>query len=321
MSGGTMCRARDARGHRRVGIVLAVAVAALLTGCSSGTPLAAGTGTGSTTPPSTAAPTTTTTTAPEEPGWTTLSVGPHGIAIDERTYPQLDGTQVVVTRFLHDHVNYSLHIGSQDPPTGGAVLGPQSGPAVSAAEAPLLLACFNGGFKVAAHVGGTMSGGTTLVPLQSGLASLVLDTAGRAQIGVWGSTVPTPGEQVASVRQNLPPLVLNGQPAANVADWQAWGGTLGGIPRVARSALGEDPSGNLLYAATMAALPVDLAGALISAGATTAMELDINPGTVHLETAATPGAPLVARIPGQNRPADQCQVGWIRDFVTVLSVG
>ena len=25
MSGGTMCRARDARGHRRVGIVLAVA--------------------------------------------------------------------------------------------------------------------------------------------------------------------------------------------------------------------------------------------------------------------------------------------------------
>ena len=51
------------------------------------------------------------------------------------------------------------------------------------------------------------------------------------------------------------------------------------------------------------------------------MELDINPGTVHLETAATPGAPLVARIPGQNRPADQCQVGWTRDFVTVLSVG
>lgn len=307
------------RGHRRVGIFLVVGFAALLTGCSSGTPLAAGTA--GTTPPSTAASTTTTTTAPEQPGWTTLSVGPHGIAIDERTYPQPDGTQVIVARFLHDHVNYGLHIGSQDPPTGGAPLGPQSGPAVSAAEAPLLLACFNGGFKVAAQAGGTMSSGTTLVPLRSGVASLVLDTTGRAQIGVWGSTVPTPGEQVANVRQNLPPLLLDGQPAADVADWQAWGATLGGVPRVARSALGEDASGNLLYAGAMAALPVDLADALVSAGAKTAMELDINPGTVHLETAATPGAPVVARIPGQNRPADQCQVGWTRDFVTVLSIG
>jgi hypothetical protein len=305
--------------HLRVGSLLVVGTAALLTGCSSGPSLAAGTA--STTAPSTAASTTTTTTAPEQPGWTPLSAGPHGIAVDERTYPQPDGTQVIVARFLHDHVNYGLHIGSQDPPTGGAPLGPQSGPAVSAAEAPLLLACFNGGFKVAAQAGGTMSSGTTLVPLRSGVASLVLDPTGRAQIGVWGSTVPTPGEQVANVRQNLPPLVLDGQPAADVADWQAWGATLGGVPRVARSALGEDASGNLLYAGVMAALPVDLAGALVSAGATTAMELDINPGTVHLETAATPGAPLVARIPGQNRPADQCQVGWTRDFVTVLSIG
>lgn len=88
-----------------------------------------------------------------------------------------------------------------------------------------------------------------------------------------------------------------------------------------RSALGEDASGNLLYAAAMASLPVDLGMGLISAGAMTAMELDINPGTVQLDTAATPGAPLVERIPGQTRPADQCEVGWVRDFITVLSIG
>lgn len=265
--------------------------------------------------------TTTTTTAPEQPGWTTLSVGPHGIAIDEQTYVQADGTSVVVIRFLTHHVDFNFHVGSQDPPLGNAAVGSDSGSEVSAAERPLLLACFNGGFKVAADAGGTESGGTILVPLRAGLASLVINTAGYAQVGVWGSTVPTPGEAVASVRQNLPPLVLDGQLSSDAGNWSAWGATLGGIPRVPRSASGEDASGNLIYAAAMASLPVDLGRALISAGATTAMELDINPGTVQLDTAATPGAPLLARVPGQVRPADQCLSGWIRDFVTVLSIG
>jgi len=297
-------------------------IALLLAGCSSATPLAVGgAAVRAATTTTTTIPPTTTTTVPEEPGWTTLSVGPHGIAIDERTFSQPDGSQIVVTRFLHDHVNYSLHIGTEDPPTGGAVLGPQSGSAVSAAEQPVLLGCFNGGFKVAAGVGGTMSGGTVLVPLKVGMASLVLDTTGAAQIGVWGSTVPTPGEQVASVRQNLPPLVLNGQLTPDVSTWQDWGTTLGGGPTVARSALGQDAAGNLLYAGSMHSVPLDLATALISAGATTAMELDISPGQVQMDTAPTPGAPLVAQIPGQNRPADQCQAGWTRDFITVLSVG
>jgi hypothetical protein len=314
------------RAASRSALVAVPLVAALVAGCSSG-PAASGGGapiaTSSAVPPRSSTPpsTTTTTTAPEEPGWTTLSVGPHGIAVDQRVFPQPDGTQVVVARFLHGHVDYNFHVGSQDPPSGNAAILPDSRSAVSPTEAPLLLACFNGGFKVAAGVGGTQTSGSMLVPLKPGLASLVIDTAGAATVGVWGSTVPTPGEAVASVRQNLPPLVLNGQASPNVGTWQSWGATLGGIPRVPRSALGEDAAGDLVYAAAPASLPTDLAAALISAGATTAMELDINPGTVQLDTAATPGAPLVARIPGQNRPADQCQAGWIRDFITVLATG
>jgi hypothetical protein len=70
-------------------------------------------------------------TVPEAPGWTTLSAGPRGIAIDERTFPQPDGSQVTVARFLFNHVDYSLHVGSQDPPTGHAVIGPDSGPMVA----------------------------------------------------------------------------------------------------------------------------------------------------------------------------------------------
>ncbi len=71
----------------------------------------------------------------------------------------------------------------------------------------------------------------------------------------------------------------------------------------------------------MYAVPADLATALIAAGATVAMELDINPAWVQLATAAAPGAPLVARVPGQNRPANQCQAGWTRDFIAVTSIG
>jgi hypothetical protein len=71
----------------------------------------------------------------------------------------------------------------------------------------------------------------------------------------------------------------------------------------------------------MSTTPADLAAALVAAGAVIGMELDINPQWVQLDAAPTPGAPLAAQVPGQNRPADQCQVGWTRDFVEVLSIG
>jgi hypothetical protein len=161
--------------------------------------------------------------------------------------------------------------------------------------------------------------GQVLVPLQPGYASLVIDTDGTAHVGVWGQGFPAPGEQVASVRQNLTLLVAGGQPSPSVSDSAAWGATLGGSAAVARSSLAEDGAGNILFAASMDALPVDMADALISAGAVTGMELDINPEWVQLASAATPGGALVPGIPGQRRPGNQYQVGWSRDFVTVVA--
>ncbi len=43
------------------------------------------------------------------------------------------------------------------------------------------------------------------------------------------------------------------------------------------------------------------------------------PGVGPLAWAVTPGGPLTPAVRAQNRPADQCQVGWTRDFVTVLA--
>ena len=266
----------------------------------------------------TAAPTTT-TTQPELPGWTPVSYLGPALATDERSMVSADGARVAVFRFWAGQVHFDLHVGSQDPPADPVALPADARPQVSSAEAPQLLAGFNGGFKTSSGSGGFEVDGQSLVPLQSGTASFVIYANGTGHVGVWGGGVPAPDEQVMSVRQNLPPLVLDSQPSPHISDVGAWGSTLGGGSYVARSALGEDGAGNILYAASMSAVPVDLADALISSGATTAMELDINPEWVQLAFANTPGGPLQAGVPGQNRPADQYTAGWTRDFVTVLA--
>ena len=297
----------------------------VLTGCSAGSgpksPAAlvhptAITTTTSTTTTTTVPPTTTTT---EEPGWSVVGTDGLGIAVDERTFTGPSGGAVTVVRFRAGRVQFALHVGSEDPPVGTAVIPPNAGAAIGPQETSVLVGAFNGGFKTTAGAGGFEVDGQVLNPLVAGDASLVIDADGSAHIGVWGQSVPTPGEQVVSVRQNLPPLVSGGVPNPTVGDASAWGAMLGPGPAVPRSALGQDASGNILYAAGMSLVPSDLAVGLVDAGALNAMELDINPEWVQAVGAPSPGGPLAALIPGQNRPADQYQAGWSRDFVTVLA--
>ena len=226
-----------------------------------------------------------------------------------------DGSVVTLASFSGP-VTYVLHDGSEDP--GLAAGRVRAGPAVRGAERRRLLAAFNGGFKLSAGAGGYEQEGHVAAALRRGVASLVIDRSGRARIGIWGRGVPR-GEAVYSVRQNLPPLVLGGKPTAGAADWGLWGATLGGGEYVARSALGQDVAGHLVYAASMSASPADLAVAMARAGVRIAMELDINPEWVQLDVARRPGGPLRAAIRGQNRPADQFLLGWARDFIAVLA--
>lgn len=227
-------------------------------------------------------------------------------------------------RFHAGVVHYALHVGSTDPPTGGATLPADAQPAIGPQEQGQLLAAFNGDFLIGAGcapcgVGGMEVAGQVLAPLVSGMTSLVLDQNGNASMGIWGQGFPPAGADVYSVRQNLPPLVSGGQPSPDVGDISAWGETLGGGDLTARGAVGIDAHGNLLYAGSMSALPSDLANALVSAGAVTALETDINPEWIQADTAPSPGGPLSAAIPNQNRPADQYLSGWTRDYVTVLA--
>lgn len=242
------------------------------------------------------------------------------MAVDARTVPQPDGTIVRVIRFRAGQVRFDLHVGSLDPPVGAVALPPVASPRIAPTEAPSLLAAFNGGFKVTAHAGGFEVDGHVLSPLESGMASLEINASGKASIHVWGSTATSNGTgPPVSVRQNLPPLVLGGAPTPAASTWTQWGSTLGGGADVARSALGEDASGDLLFAASMSTVPIDLAQALVSSGAVIGMELDINPEWVQADVAPSPGGTLAAEVPGQNRPSDQYEVGWTRDFVAVLA--
>jgi hypothetical protein len=228
-----------------------------------------------------------------------------------------DGSVVTLAEFAGP-VSFRLHAGSGDPgyPAlsvlhAGAVIGPD--------EHRRLLAAFNGGFKLSSGAGGYEQEGHVISPLIPGMASLVIDRSGTAAIGVWGHGLPLPGEAVYSVRQNLTLLVNHGQVTAAATDWGLWGATLGGGEFVARSALGQDAAGQLIFAGSMSASPADIAAALIHAGAVKGMELDINPEWVQLDVARNPGHVLTAAIPGQQRPANQYLIGWIRDFITVLA--
>jgi len=228
-----------------------------------------------------------------------------------------DGSKITIATFTGS-VTYVLHNGSVDP---GKLLAAKvtAGPKITGTSRTRLLAAFNGGFLLKSLAGGYEQEGQVARPLRAGLASLVIDKSGRARVGVWGSGVPAPGEDVYSVRQNLWLLVSGGQPTKQSARWWRWGGTIVNQEYVARSALGENAAGDLMYAAGMSTTPADLASALAGAGATAAMELDINPEWVQLDVAGRPGGPLRAAIPGQHRPAGQYLSGWTRDFIAVLA--
>ena len=289
----------------------ALAGCCVLAGCSAGpAPRPAPTKSPARDSPSAVIPVTVTRTQPPPP-----PPPPPQPRVRVSRVRTADGALVTVATFLGP-VRYVLHDGSADP---GPVAGLRAGPAVTGAERAELLAAFNGGFKLGAGAGGYMQEGHVISPLQPGYASLVIDRSGQARIGIWGHGVPVSGEAVYSVRQNLVPLVLDGQPTSASADWGQWGATLGGGAYVARSAVGEDAAGQLIYAASMSALPADLASALASHGARIAMELDINPEWVQLDVAHRPGGPLTAAVPGQYRPADQYLVGWGRDFFAVVA--
>jgi hypothetical protein len=205
---------------------------------------------------------------------------------------------------------------------------------ITPAQAGSLVAAFNGGFKMKDARGGYYTEGRLIDPLRPGAASLVIYADGSVNLGAWGLDVRmTP--LVASVRQNLVPLVADSRPtAAAQGNWRAWGSTCGahscaasvpGLQHQWRSGLGITADGALVYAIGPALDPLQLAWLLVRAGAVRAMQLDINPNWpvfVSYDPARQGG---LARPTNGSKllpwtaqgPATFFTASWGRDFITM----
>jgi hypothetical protein len=213
----------------------------------------------------------------------------------------------------------TLHAGSEDP--GGT--GWRYGPAVVGAERRRLVAAFNGAFKFSTGAGGFESYGRVGEAVRAGLGSIVTYSDGTTDIGTWGREVPASGHKVVSVRQNLQPLIDNGQPAPTLGCRDCWGATLRGVDDPARAALGITAHGRLIWAAGEHVTAGQLASTLLGAKVVRAVELDINPEWVagYLYGHHGDGSMLtpVPALASQQGIPGQFLAPWGRDFFTVVA--
>ncbi len=211
-----------------------------------------------------------------------------------------------------------IYAGEGEPPGNWAASGQ-----VAPSDRASLIATFNSGFRIGSSRGGWYSDARTVGSLVDGAASLVVYVDGSATVGEWGRDVNM-SPYVAQVRQNLTLLVDGGSPVADLSPG-AWGATLGGGSSVWRSAIGVDAEGHLIYAGGPALDPAGLAKVLVAAGATRAMELDINPEWVSFNTyvASPDGQPTdvvgTKLLPGMNFSPEHYLAPSSRDFVAILS--
>ena len=226
---------------------------------------------------------------------------------------------VTLLRFDQRLVHLALHAGSGEPAGQAWTYGDHIG----ASETHRVLAAFNGGFKLSYGPVGFLADGRAAVALTAGLGSIVTYSNGTTDIGAWQEGVPASGLRVASVLQNLHLLVEHGVAAPTVHNCieGCWGGTLGGGPYVARSALGITSEGQLVWAAGESLSPSMIAQALIGAGVVRAVELDINPewiaGYLYGHHGGVPSA--VPVVPGQLGIPGRFLAPYSRDFFTILA--
>ena len=203
---------------------------------------------------------------------------------------------------------------------------PEGGPMLpadrqAASWVPRLAAAFNGAFKLRDHTGGYYYAGRTVSPLRPGLASLVVDDAGRLSVVQWGRELSSvAGLQV--VRQNMGLLVDQFTSQATAHDSNSRWGWADHDTRLAnRSALGELADGSLVYAFGHDVTALDLADALVQARARTAIMLDMNlaqpMGYVYSHQAGTVvGQRVLPSV--YHSPSIYLSAGYYKDFVVAL---
>ena len=318
-----MARPGGSRGPWRFGTLL-VALIVVHVAVGTASPVLGAT----TTSTPSAATTTVATPAPEErqAGWIGVSASRRGIMVDIRDL-NVGGAVFRAFRMRARTTLLRWHVGGVDPNLW-AKAPVDAGPRIDWANEgpPGVVAVFNGAFKQRALAGGAVVDGVVLIPLVVGDMTIGIDRAGHWVMGVWGAKdFPPAGFHPISYRQNLLPMVLHGAltPTARSSDWHLWGSPLNNNPLTARTGLGVDARGNLVYVATMQpVMPIQVGQALLAAGAVSGMELDMNPfwpivGAPALALHA-PG-PFNVQLPASEHDASIYSTGWQRDFFVAVA--
>ena len=138
-----------------------------------------------------------------------------------------------------------------------------------------LIASFNGGFRFEHEPGGYVTEGKTVRKLRKGYATLAISKDGISTVGIWGDTI-TDDDSWATLRQNLPPLVHNGESVYANYPKVDWGNDFGNKVYNFRSAICLRTDGLMMFVAVGKVNIGMLADTLLVLGCKTGMELDIN---------------------------------------------
>lgn len=183
------------------------------------------------------------------------------------------------------------------------------------AQSGRLVAAFDGGFQYRDGAYGMIVGNTTYLPLKPGLGTIVGLADGTVKI------VSYTGQDFGKanfIRQNGPMLIEHGSiVVANEDSQKVWGRVIGAQMFTWRSGIGITRHGNLLFAAGNNLNPLTLAQALAAAGATDAIQLDINPHWVRFNVFNYRGGGQYDSYPLNKEMADGAKEylnGYQKDF-------
>jgi hypothetical protein len=168
-------------------------------------------------------------------------------------------------------VHTALFNGNEVP--GGK--GWRNGDRIPARATASLIASFNGGFRFEHGPGGYVTEGRTIRKMRKGYATFGIRADGSSTVGVWGDDMGDI-ETWTSLRQNLPPMVVNGKSVYKDYPAVDWGKDFGNKVYNYRSAVCLRTDGMMMFVAVGKVNIGMLADTLIILGCKTAMELDIN---------------------------------------------
>lgn len=205
---------------------------------------------------------------------------------------------VALVRIDLQHARLDMLPGTSEPKIGKAMVKYTGAGVIPGAvqQGGNLLAAFSGGFKGMHGSYGMTVNNTVILPPLDGMGTVAIYKDGSVRIGAWGRDIVNSPDLV-SYRQNCPLLVDadSVSAAVNNADRKLWGYTIDNLDTTWRSGLGITQDGRYLIYGVGNSLTVEsLANAMQSAGAYTAMQLDINGYYTRFDTYGLQNGTLAA---------------------------